>query len=147
MSRNFVFISIKFCAVWMPSIVEDSTGKSRNLPLKITRYSCGKCSHWCQAVSSLTRELDTVEYTNLKKWRGFPSTRAQTRAYITSSFGVVSAIFRQKLKVGKHEKYVWLVDKTNCLKIGQDYRTAISDTTSAHDIISDSSGSLTNTHN
>ena len=132
----------------MPSIVEDSTGKSRNLHLKITRYSCGKCILWClQAVSSLTREFDTVEYTNLnKKWRGFRSTRAQTRAYITSFFGVVSAIFRQKLKVGKQEKYVWLVDKTNCLKIGQDYRTAISDTTSAHDIISDRSGTLRGGH-
>ena len=26
----------------------------------------GQCIHWCQAVSSLTREFDRVEYTNLK---------------------------------------------------------------------------------
>ena len=72
-------------------------------------------------VSSFPKEFNTVQLSNLKNG-GHLDRRLvhKEEVFIASSFGVVSAILRQKLKAGEEEKYSWLVDGINSLNIGQD---------------------------
>lgn len=105
-----------------------STSKSRDwylLNSKICGIPVGKFMSSSPLVSSFPKEFATVELSNLKNGGLLDRRLVHKEAvFIGSFFGVVSAILRQKLKAGEEEKYGWLVDTINSLKIGQDCRTA-----------------------
>ena len=88
---------------------------------KICGIHVGKFMSSSPLVSSFPKEFNTVQLSNLKNG-GHLDRRLvhKEEVFIASSFSVVSAILRQKLKAGEEEKYSWLVDGINSLNIGQD---------------------------
>lgn len=71
-------------------------------------------------VSTFPEQFAVVEASNLKDG-GLLDRRQifKDEVVMASSFGIVSAILRQKFKVGEDRKYGWLVDLINTLKIDQ----------------------------
>nr|XP_058955977.1 uncharacterized protein LOC131783268 isoform X1 [Pocillopora verrucosa] len=101
-----------------------STSDSRDwylLNSKICGIPVGKFMSSSPLVSSFPKEFNTVQLSNLKNG-GHLDRRLvhKEEVFIASSFDVVSAILRQKIKAGEEEKYSGLIDGINSLNIGQD---------------------------
>lgn len=105
-----------------------STSESRDLYLlnpKVCGIPVMKFMSSSPLVSSFPNEFGTVELSNLKNG-GLLDRRPvhKESVFVAFFFGVASAILRQKLKAGEEEKYGWLVDTINHVKIGQECPTA-----------------------
>lgn len=101
-----------------------STSESRDLYLlnpKICGIPVKKFMASSPLVTSFPNEFGTVELSNLKNGGLLDRRPVHKEAvFVASFFGVTSAILRQKLKAGEEEKYGWLIDAINSVKIGQD---------------------------
>ena len=103
-----------------------TTSTSKNwfvLDEKICGVCVGKFLSNSPLVANFLTEFATVQLSDFKNGRNFYWRGVHNEVSIASSFGVVSAIVRQKFKAEEIDKYLWLVKESNSLN----FKTELND--------------------